>query len=268
MNQTVYDFGSALFRKRDLWVFLVSDSVQEIRLPDDFDGRVRLFPLPRLVMFPNVVQPLHIFEPRYCDLLHDAMLDDGLITLATLREGWEPKLSAQPSIAPVVCIGKVFSHMPTEDNRHNILLIGVQRARIIEELQVLTPYRQAVVEPIFDIYDPSRDDDRDDRQANLVAAYKQAFPAVGAAGSGLTKILRSGIPLGPLTDIITYSVEFPSAMKEMLLEKGDVDARSDLLLKMLENWDSKTGSIPTQDSENFSRRADSDDDFAPPFSAN
>ncbi len=250
----------------------MSESVEEIRLPNDFDGRVRLFPLPKLVMFPNVVQPLHIFEPRYCDMLHDAMIDDGLITLATLREGWEPSVSAQPPIAPVVCIGKVFSHMPTEDNRHNILLIGIQRAKIIEELKVLTAYRQAIVEPIHDIYDPERDDDRDERQAKLVAAYKTAFPAVTAAGSGLTKILKSGIPLGPLTDIITYSVEFPLPLKELLLSKADVDTRGDLLEKMLHNWDPLTRSCGDLESLEQSvsdlREGKDDDDYVPPFSLN
>ena len=250
----------------------MSESVQEIRLPDDFDGQVRLFPLPRLMMFPNVVQPLHVFEPRYCDMLHDAMLDDGLITLATLREGWEPKSSCKPPIAPYVCIGKVFSHMTTEDNRHNILLIGVQRARIIEELSAKTLYRQAIVEPIPDFYDPERSEDRKQRQTQLVALYKRAFPAVSAAGSGLTKILKSGIPLGPLTDIISYSVDFPLELKEVLLGKGDVDTRCDLLAKMLENWETEAkvcGELPLEEPIRVDPNSkQSGDDFAPPFSLN
>lgn len=249
----------------------MSEPIQEIRLPDDFDGHVRLFPLPKLVMFPNVVQPLHIFEPRYCDLLHDAMLDDGLITLATLRPGWEPSVTEKPRIAPIVCIGKVFSHMPTEDNRHNILLVGVQRAKIIEEINVKTAYRQAIVEPIHDLYEPARDHDRAARQEELVAAYKRAFPAVSAAGSGLTKILKSGIPLGPLTDIIAYSVEFPVELKTSLLSNGDVDARCDLLCRMLDNWNgepkkdvvdlTELGTTPKPTNKD-------DDDYVPPFSLN
>ena len=246
----------------------MSEHVEEIRLPEDFDGRVRLFPLPRLVLFPNVVQPLYIFEPRYCDMLHDAMLDDGLITLATLRQGWEPSADAMPPVSPLVCIGKVFSHMTTEDQRHNILLIGVQRARIIEELDVRTPYRQAIVEVIQDYYDPERDADRDRRQRELVVAYKRAFPAVSAAGSGLTKILKSGIPLGPLTDIIAYSVEFPLEMKELLLGKADVDERCDLLSKMLNNWTAEQppAVAPALDPAPEGRRED--DDYVPPFSMN
>ena len=53
-------------------------------MPDKFSGRARLFPLPNLVMFPHVIQPLHIFEPRYVDLLHDAIEGDRLIAMALL----------------------------------------------------------------------------------------------------------------------------------------------------------------------------------------
>jgi ATP-dependent Lon protease len=251
----------------------VSEPIQEIRLPDDFDGQVRLFPLPKLVMFPNVVQPLHVFEPRYCDLLQDAMLDDGLITLATLTPGWETVSVDKPKIMEIVCVGKVFSHMPTQDNRHNILLVGVQRAKIITEIDAKTAYRQAMVEPIYDIYDPSRDFDRAQRHEKLVAAYRHAFPAVSAAGSGLLKILKSGIPLGPLTDIISYSVEFPIELKAKLLSNDDVDARSDVLIRVLENWnhaDEKEDIEPSDEvNSSIKETGDSgDDDYVPPFSIN
>lgn len=252
----------------------MSEPVQEIRLPDDFDGHVRLFPLPKLVMFPNVVQPLHIFEPRYCDLLQDAMLDDGLITLATLTPGWETISIDKPKVMETVCIGKVFSHMPTEDKRHNILLVGVQRAKIIQEIDAKTSYRQAMVEPIQDLYDPSRDFDRSQRHDDLVAAYRKAFPAVSAAGSGLLKILKSGIPLGPLTDIISYSVDFPIELKSKLLSNDDVDARSDLLIRLLGNWNQTEDEKPELDpsSEVNSSIQDGgtsgDDDYVPPFSIN
>ena len=56
---------------------------------DDFHGLARLFPLPNLVLFPAVVQPLHIFEPRYRQLMEDALKDNRLIGMALLRPGWE-----------------------------------------------------------------------------------------------------------------------------------------------------------------------------------
>ncbi len=104
----------------------MSDLQSAVEWPDDFSGRVRLFPLPNLVLFPHVVQPLHIFEPRYCEMLADSMASDRLIAMALLEPGWEAQYHNKPPIASVVCIGKVVTHTPTADHRHNILLAGLR----------------------------------------------------------------------------------------------------------------------------------------------
>lgn len=57
--------------------------------PDQFEGHVRLFPLPNLVMFPHVMQALHIFEPRYRSMFEEALDDDRLVALGSLAPGWE-----------------------------------------------------------------------------------------------------------------------------------------------------------------------------------
>ena len=58
-------------------------------LAEEFLGKVRVFPLPDVVLFPHVMQPLRIFEPRYRELLEDALAGDGLIAVAALAPGWE-----------------------------------------------------------------------------------------------------------------------------------------------------------------------------------
>ena len=68
--------------------------------PDEFAGTARLFPLPNLVLFPHVVQPLHIFEPRYRQLMADALADDRLIAMALLRPGWEEDYHRKPADPP------------------------------------------------------------------------------------------------------------------------------------------------------------------------
>ena len=64
-------------------------SLHSFDLPTDFDGQARLFPLSDLVMFPNNLLPLHIFESRYCEMLEDATRSDQLIAMATLLPGFE-----------------------------------------------------------------------------------------------------------------------------------------------------------------------------------
>src|SRR5262245_28887250 len=105
-------------------------------------GPVRLFPLPNLVMFPHVVQPLHVFEPRYCDLLEDALADDRLIAMVLLEPGWEANYEGRPPIAPVACLGKVVAHERLPAGRHNILLRGLRRAAIQRELPASRAFRQ------------------------------------------------------------------------------------------------------------------------------
>ena len=74
-----------------------------------FSGRARLFPLPNLVMFPHVLQPLHIFEPRYREMLEDAMADDRLIAMSILAPGWEKHYEGRPALESVACLGQVVT---------------------------------------------------------------------------------------------------------------------------------------------------------------
>src|SRR6266545_6172021 len=100
----------------------------------DFAGTARLFPLPNLVFFPHVMQPLHIFEPRYRQMTADALAGDRLIAMALLRPGWEPDYEKVPPIYPVVCLGRIVADQRLEDGRYRLLLRGLSRAGIVEEV--------------------------------------------------------------------------------------------------------------------------------------
>src|SRR5581483_8559229 len=102
--------------------------------PEHFSGTARLFPLPNLVLFPHVMQPLHIFEPRYRQMTTDALDGDRLIALALLRPGWEADYDGKPVIYPVACLGRIVAEQRLEDGRYNILLRGLSRIRVLEEL--------------------------------------------------------------------------------------------------------------------------------------
>src|SRR5271166_1167351 len=101
--------------------------------PADFGGTARLFPLPNLVLFPHVVQPLHIFEPRYRQLMSDALADDRLIAMALLQPGWESDYEERPAIYPGVCIGQIYKEEKLSDGRFNLLLHGAARAQVLNE---------------------------------------------------------------------------------------------------------------------------------------
>jgi uncharacterized protein len=225
--------------------------------PEDFCGVVRLFPLPNLVLFPNVVQPLHIFEPRYCEMLNDALQHDRLIAMALLQTGWEHQYQNRPPIAPTVCVGKIVSHTPTNDGRHNILLVGLRRGHIIEELEPSRAFRQAKVTILDDVYPPDGLDERKVLCASLQTVFKKFVPEGLAAQESFQQLVGDQLPLGILTDTIAYAMNLPLAIKQQLLAESNVDIRCRLLLRCLK-----------QKLEKASAEASSRDDFPPPFSEN
>src|SRR5262245_33693921 len=90
-----------------------------------FSGVARLFPLPNLVLFPGIMQPLHVFEPRYREMLEDSLACDRLIAMSLLQPGWQKDYEGRPPVASVACLGRVVSHQREIDGRYNLLLAGL-----------------------------------------------------------------------------------------------------------------------------------------------
>src|SRR6476619_6239822 len=109
----------------------------------DYTGTVRLFPLPNLVLFPQVMQPLHIFEPRYRQMIADALAGDRFLALALLKPGWEQQYAGRPEIHPVACLGKIIADQRLPDGRYNILVRGLSRVQVVQEIPQPKLYRQA-----------------------------------------------------------------------------------------------------------------------------
>ena len=236
---------------------------EKLGLPTDFDGIVRLFPLPNLVMFPHVIQALHIFEPRYCEMLSDALESDHLITMAVLDPGWESHYQQVPSLSKFVCIGRVVSHTPVGDGRHNILLAGINRARIIEELSEDVPFRKARVEIIEDI--PMEDPlAQEAARLDLLKLFRPALPEDLADSDSFNDLLSQHIPLGSLTDVIAYAINFPIAVKQMLLGEHRAQVRYQILAEQLAHWASTNKSNTLAQSKPI-RTVDGN---PPPFSVN
>jgi ATP-dependent Lon protease len=196
-------------------------------------GTVRLFPLPNLVMFPHVVQPLHIFEPRYCDLLEDALAGDKLIAMVLLEPGWERDYEGRPALAPVACVGKIMAHERLPTGRHNILLRGMRRAAIRRELPPRTSFRQAHVDVLEDFY-PSSSGPRLQRvQRDLVTLARELLPDSEALHVQLDELLATQVSLGMLSDIFAFTLGFPVSVKQRLLAEWNVERRAALLVRKL-----------------------------------
>jgi Lon protease-like protein len=200
--------------------------------PENFSGLARLFPLPNIVLFPYVIQPLHIFEPRYRELMADALGDDRLIAMATLQPGWEPDYHNRPPVYPVICIGRILKEENLPDGRYNFLLHGLSRARILDEVTTGKAYRTARVQLLEDISVASPAVEHDLRQ-RLSEHMNAWFASQSAALAQLRQLLESNLPLGTLCDIFSFTLTLDIHVKQELLDQLDVERRVRRLLEYL-----------------------------------
>jgi Lon protease-like protein len=107
-------------------------------------ARIPLFPLPNVVFFPKTYLPLHVFEPRYREMVADAAANGHCIGMALLKDGWEPDYHRNPPIFPIGCVGRLATVQKLADGRSNILLQGIERYEIHEEFFDKS-YREATV---------------------------------------------------------------------------------------------------------------------------
>ena len=110
-----------------------------------FSGTVPLFPLSTVVFFPNTLLPLHVFEPRYKQMVKDVSASERIIGMALLKPGWESNYYDNPEVYDVVGMGRIVSSETFEDGRINIVLYGLKRVKILEIMKD-RPYRVARVE--------------------------------------------------------------------------------------------------------------------------
>jgi len=120
---------------------------------------IPIFPLPNVVLFPQVMLPLHIFEPRYRQMVRDTQnKTPPLIGMALLRGDWQEQYEGNPDIFSIGCAGEIVRVAPLPDGRFNILLQGLRRYHIREEF-FTGSYRQARVDwdpPLKEHLDPGR----------------------------------------------------------------------------------------------------------------
>lgn len=196
-----------------------------------FRGKVKLFPLPNLVLFPHVVQPLHIFEPRYRQMVRDCLAEDRLLSMALVATRSGGGFFGDPPLHPVICVGKIFKEEQLPDGRYNLLLHGAARARIIEECEPAGKlYRSARVEVLEDI-PPASQQTAAELRKSLGRIMTQWFSPQPDAVTQLRKLIKSELPLGTLCDVFSFALPIEIEIKQELLELVDVEERARHLIE-------------------------------------
>lgn len=211
-------------------------------VPSDFSGIARLFPLPNLVLFPHVVQGLHIFEPRYRQMTADALAGDRRIALVLLRE--------DETLESVACVGEIVWHEELPDGRYNLRLRGASRVRIVEEIPTGRLYRSARVEAIPDVV-PADLAELTRLRRDLAAAVLPRFADNSPARQQLQELFDGDMALGYVCDVLAYALPLPPEAKQALLAEPRVERRATAIADALR-----------------ATAARADRPFPPPFSAN
>ena len=194
---------------------------------------IPLFPLPNAVLFPNVFLPLHIFEPRYRQMVAEALEGDRIIGMTLLRPGWEADYEGRPAIYPIGCAGLITFAERHKDGRFNIVLRGLEKFRVIEEDADSTrSYRVAQVDSILDSTEPRSDADR--------AAMRDARRRLEALlvpqpeGRGAEPKVPPSMPDEDLVNALAQYLELEPVEKQALLERETLLARCQSLIELLE----------------------------------
>ena len=189
---------------------------------------IPVFPLPNVVLFPTVCLPLHIFEPRYREMVADALEGDRIIGMALLRPGWEGSYEARPPIYPVGCAGLITHAERLPDGRYNIVLRGLEKFRVLHE-HPHRPYRTADVDPIMEsLTDHDRDAVRAERRR------LEALLVPRPSGRSVETKMPPSMGDEDLVNALAQYLELETVEKQALLEREGLLARCRSLIELLE----------------------------------
>ena len=104
----------------------------------DLPNKIPIFPLPNFIIFPNTNVPLNIFEPRYIQMVDDSMKGNRMIGIIQPKK----KINQISQLYNIGCMGKITSFNETDDGRYLIILNGISRFKILEEVKTDKLYRE------------------------------------------------------------------------------------------------------------------------------
>ena len=196
-----------------------------------FTGWAPLFPLPNVVHFPHLLLPLHIFEPRYRQMVGDSLSGSRIIAMALLKPGWGTTEGAPP-IHDTVCLGRITAEQSAPDGRYYLVLQGLARARIVREEASDRQYRTAELTVHPDAETNVSEAAAAAQRRRLISAFRHLSPR-----HDLDKVLRRAIeeavPLGILCDVLTDAMALDAQDAQKVLAELDIGRRCGLVLRLI-----------------------------------
>ena len=202
--------------------------------------KIPVFPLSNFIIFPKTTVPLNIFEPRYIEMIDDAMKENRMIGMI------QPKNSTQntPALYNVGCVGKITSFNETEDGRYLILLSGISRFKIIKELETKKTYRKFAIN-FEDFLDDLNEKNEEIKFSDLELIFNNLKSFFIKQGYKINWKDLEKQSLDQTINTLAMASPFSLEEKQVLLEAINIYDRKEKLNQILstysfDNFDNKT----------------------------
>jgi len=199
----------------------------------NFAREIPVFALDAVVLLPQQVLPLHIFEPRYIQMVEHALDGSGQIAMAVVCDNVQD-LSGDPLIKPAVCIGQIVQHESLPDGRFNVLIQGICRATIVEDHLPSGDrlYRQAILEPVGE---PNQDAGHLHQLRHWIESELAdgSLQRLTVAEHVIEYVRNEEVPNSAVLELISFALLSDHRLRYRLLAEGDVDRRAELIEREL-----------------------------------
>lgn len=215
---------------------IIARMAEAIRV--NFGRPLPLFPLPDAVLLPHAIQPLLIFEPRYRQMINDCLDGAGQIAVASFTARSLKGKSQKPSLRPVVCVGQIVQHEALPDGRHNILVQGVCRAKIVRTLEPADErkYRLAHLAPL-ELSTSQSQPMKDIRQQLRRMLKGPRLSRLRSVDTVMAWFDRADVSTEALLELIGFALLTDSELKYRLLAEGNPMRRARIITQELASID-------------------------------
>jgi Lon protease-like protein len=214
----------------------------------NFARPMPLFPLDRVILMPHGVHAVHIFEDRYVQMIEDVLDGAGQIAMGVFEgEAWKQQYHGSPPVRPAVCVSQIVQHARLPDGRYNVLLQGVCRATIVEEVprgpveldeagpaEAPRLYREVMLEPT-DIGE--HDEDELSIHRERIAGLLESDPLTDLKDveQVVQHVRDSDIPVTAILELVTLSFITDPEVRYRLLASEDAEQRARILEDEMES---------------------------------
>jgi len=192
--------------------------------------RLKVFPLPGVIVLPGTPAPFHVFEQRYRQMTADALAGDRILAVPTLASE-EGAAQDRAPVHPIAGVGVIEAHEDLPDGRFQIVVRGLARVRLLAELDNGKPYREFRAERLADVYPPAGPAGLEaQRRAleSLVLQLSDVLPPESGAPQLAEYATRCATP-SALADLVAAAVVSESGQRLAVIEELDVKKRLDLV---------------------------------------